>query len=328
MIPYTPPRAIAALPVIDIGCTLEPDRAGRDIVAAEIRQACLDTGFFYIANHGVDAAIVDEQLGWSRKFFDLPQAEKQRLAQAHSPFKRGYESSGLQVLDDGSAPDLKESFRCGPDPGSEHAYFKRRLPTYGPSQWPADLPGFRAHTEAYAAAMASLGNRVLSLLALSLEQDLHFFASYYQCPMATVRLLKYPPQPADARGNLLGAGAHTDWGGITILVQDDIGGLEVRNVDGDWIAAPPLPGTFVVNLGEMLARWANQRYRSNMHRVRNNSATRDRYSVAFFYDPEYTSRIECIPSCLGAGESPQDPPCTSGEHIAEMHRRTAAMAAA
>jgi isopenicillin N synthase-like dioxygenase len=318
MIPYTPPRPVEALPVVDIA-------GGRDHAAAEeIRRACLDTGFFLVANHGVPPSLVEGQFEWSRRFFALPAEEKQALNQAHSPFKRGYESSGLQALDEGSAPDLKESFRCGLPPAPNHPHTARGLPTYGPSQWPASLPGLRQQTEAYARAMAGLGDRILALIALSLELPADFFVTHYRDPMATVRLLRYPPQPPDARGNQLGAGAHTDWGGITILAQDAIGGLEVRDVTGAWIAAHPVPGTFVVNIGEMLARWTNQRYRSNMHRVRNKAAGRDRYSIAFFYDPEYFARIEALSSCLAPGEAPLDPPCTSGEHIAEMHRRTAA----
>jgi isopenicillin N synthase-like dioxygenase len=328
MIPYSPPQPVDVLPIIDVGSAGSGDTTAKLRTAAAIRRACLDTGFFYISNHGIDASLVESQFDWSKKFFDLPAAEKNRLAQANSHAKRGYEQAGTQALDDGSAPDLKESFRCGLDVGLNHPFAQQRLPTYGPSQWPENLPGFREQMERYAVAVGALGDRVLSLIALSLELDEQFFAGFYGSPMATVRLLKYPPQPADSRGNLLGAGAHTDWGGITILAQDAIGGLEVCNVDGVWVAATPVEDTFVVNLGEMIARWSNERYRSNMHRVRNNSSAVDRYSVAFFYDPEYTANIECIPSCLAQGETPAYAPCTSGEHIAEMHRRTASHAAA
>ncbi len=312
MIPYTPPRVVTELPVIDLGS------AG---CAADMRKACIDTGFFYVVNHGVAEATVEAAFLASRALFALPQAEKLALLQAKSPAKRGYEPPGTQVLDDGSPADHKESFRYGPDPGPSHPYALRRLPTYGPSQWPASLPGIVSPLMAYIGAVTSLGNRILVGLAESLDLPPDYFLAFYGQPMATVRLLRYPPQPA-VGSNLLGAGAHTDWGGITLLAQDDVGGLEVRNVAGDWIAGPPLKGSFVINIGEMMARWTNGRYQSNMHRVRNNSGAVDRYSMACFYDPEYDSRIECLPSCLVQGEAPTHPPCTAGEHIAQMHAHT------
>lgn len=322
MIPYTKPLSVDTLPVVDVSSARAGYAVSKASAALAIRRACIDTGFFYIVNHGVPPELVRAQFQWSKRFFDLTSSQKQALAQSRSPFKRGYEGPSAQVLDDGSAPDLKESFRCGLAPQPDHPYTAKGLPTYGPSQWPDGLPGFREQMEAYACALQLLGDRLLSLIALSLDLDETFFAAHYRTPMATVRLLTYPPQPRAGSGNLLGAGAHTDWGGITILAQDDLGGLEVRNVDGQWIAARPIADTFVVNIGEMLSRWTNQRYTSNMHRVRNNSSTQLRYSVAFFYDPDYFARIECLPTCLAPGETPREPPCTSGEHIAEMHRRT------
>ena len=312
MIPYTPPRVVKELPVIDLESSA---------CSAAMRKACIDTGFFYVVNHGVAAETVQAAFAASRALFGLSTAEKLALLQSRSAAKRGYEPPGTQVLDDGSPADFKESFRYGPDPGPTHPYALRRLPTYGPSQWPVSLPQIVPPLMDYVGALTALGDRILARLAESLDLTPDFFQASYRQPMVTVRLLRYPPQPG-AGGNLLGAGAHTDWGGITILAQDEVGGLEVRNVAGEWIAGPPVEGSFVINIGEMMARWTNGRYQSNMHRVRNNSGTVDRYSMACFYDPDYDSRIECLPSCLGAGEAPAHPPCTAGEHIAQMHART------
>jgi isopenicillin N synthase-like dioxygenase len=146
--------------------------------------------------------------------------------------------------------------------------------------------------------------------------------------MVTLRLCRYPPQPEDAGADVFGAGAHTDWGAITILAQDDLGGLEVQAADVSWMPARPIPGTFIVNLGDMIPRWTNGRYRSNPHRVINANATgRDRYSIPFFYSPNYHARIEALPGTVPPGEAPRFAPCTAGEHLAEMYRRTYGLAA-
>jgi len=137
-----------------------------------------------------------------------------------------------------------------------------------------------------------------------------------------VRLLHYPPHPADAAFNQLGAGAHTDWGSITMLLQDDCGGLEVQHVSGEWIRATPIPGTLIVNLGDMVRRWTNDIYYSTMHRALNNVSGVDRYSVASFFNPNYLYRVECVPTCRPEVGEPLYPPCTVGEHIKEMFEKT------
>ena len=176
---------------------------------------------------------------------------------------------------------------------------------------------------AYYAAADALSRRLMRLIALSLELDEFHFDRFFECPSATLRLIKYPPHPGHARSNQLGAGAHTDWGAVTVLAQDEIGGLKVENIAGEWIAAPPVPGTFVVNLGDMIQRWTNGIYRSNLHRVLNNHAAgRSRYSVPFFFSPDHRARIECLSSCTDADHPPQFLPCTAGEHLDEMFRRS------
>jgi isopenicillin N synthase-like dioxygenase len=318
MIIYTPPRAAKAIPVVDLAGPRVPDEIGR---------ACRDTGFFYVANHGVPQGLIDAQFEQARRFFALPLEEKLAIHMKKSASTAGYEPIEGQVLDsqDASAekapPDLKESYYCGMDLPDDHPWAKKRIRSFGHNQWPA-VPGFREQMLAYRAAMCSLGDRILSQLALSLELPAGFFAPFYEMPSTTLRILRYPPHPQHAQANQLGAGAHTDWGGITLLVQDELGGLEVRNVEGEWIRATPVAGTVVINLGDLMQRWTNNAYRSNMHRVRNNSSTRDRYSIPFFYGPRPDARIECMPSCTDAAHPPQFPPCTAIEHTYEMFQRS------
>lgn len=163
----------------------------------------------------------------------------------------------------------------------------------------------------------------MAMLALSLALPEGWFAPHFDMASATLPLIHYPPHPQDAAFNQIGAGAHTDWGGITLLAQDDAGGLEVRNLAGAWIAAPPIDGTFVVNLGDLMARWTNGVYSSNMHRVINNRGVRqDRYSMAFFLGPRPDVRIEPIPGCVASDRPQVYPVCTAADHMREMFERS------
>ena len=318
MIVYTPPAPAKTIPVVDFH--------GRD-VPREIHKACRETGFFYVANHGVPQSLIDAQFECARRFFELPMERKLALHMKKSASTAGYEPIGGQILDSQDAaaekapPDLKESFYIAMELPDEHPWAQKKIRSFGHNQWP-DLPGFREQMLAYQAAARALGNRLLAKLALSLELPEDFFVPFYDMPGTTLRLLRYPPHPRAALANQLGAGAHTDWGGITLLVQDALGGLEVRNVEGEWIQARPVPGTFVVNLGDLMQRWTNGVYRSNMHRVKNNSSSEDRYSIPFFYSPRPDSRIECMPTCSDAAHPPKYPPCTAAEHTYEMFRRS------
>jgi len=297
-------------------------------VTAALRAAWLAHGFCYVVNHGVPAALVADQFDWAARFFALPRAEKAAISLFHSPARRGWEDLGAQTLDAESQPDRKESFYSGVDYPPEHPNVRAGLNGYGANQWPAALPGFAAQMERYTTACTTLAERLMRCMALSLDLDAQFFDASLREPMITLRLLRYPPQPAGAGDDVFGAGAHTDWGAVTILAQDAIGGLEVQTAAGAWVAAPPVPASFVVNLGDMIPRWTNGRYRSTPHRVINaNASGRDRYSVPFFFSPNYHARIEAVPGSVPAGEAPRFAPCTAGEHLEDMYRRTYGIAA-
>ena len=132
--------------------------------------------------------------------------------------------------------------------------------------------------------------------------------------------MRYPPQPFDAKDNQIGAGAHTDWGWITLLVQDEHGGLEVETAAGDWVRAEPIPGTIVVNLGDIILRWTNGRYHSSLHRVMNNRSGRNRHSMVLFFNQSHDTMVESLSTCLEPGETPKYPPCTSGEHTLQRYQ--------
>jgi isopenicillin N synthase-like dioxygenase len=319
MSPYTPPKPADHIPVVDLRGSFADNPDDRRAVAHDIRQACCDTGFFYIENHRIDRAVVDRAFEEAKAFFELPLNEKKAVDAADWLTARGYEGMQKRALDSGSPPDLMESFFLGRDLPLDHPYVQKRVRGYGPNQWPKGRAAFRDALETYHDQVVDLGHHLMKLLALSLELEENYFEAAYRNFTATLRLHRYVPQPVDAVPNQIGAGAHTDYGAITILAQDDCGGLEVQNIAGDWLRADPVPGTFVVNLGDMIRRWTNDIYHSNMHRVRNASG-RDRYSMALFFNPDYFARIECVPTCWPAAGEPLYEACIAGEHVAERIR--------
>ena len=311
-----------SLPVIDIGGLSSPSLSDRQAIAAELRAACLHNGFFYISNHGIDEALIADVFVEAAAFFDLPVEQKSEVDKSRSRANRGYEPLQGQTLEPGAPPDLKEGYYVGPEHGPDHPRVIAGIFNHGPNQWPAARPRFKPVMQAYLDVMFELSARMMRGIALSLDLSEDYFAGFCEDANGTVRLLHYPPQPPRGNPAQKGAGAHTDFGGLTLLRQDNVGGLQVWDQGaGGWIHADPVPGTYVVNLGDMIARWTNDRYRSTLHRVVNMSG-RERYSVPFFYTGNYAHKVECIPTCLESGEQPKYLPTTVEEHMREMYKRT------
>src|SRR5262249_24316486 len=314
MLVYTPPKTATGIPIIDLGSA-----NSSKTIAWEIHKACRDTGFFYLMNHGVPMEMLTQQLDWARKFFALPLEKKLEIDMQRANRSCGYDPMQRQTLDPGSPPDLKEGFQFQRELPQEHSQCDTSSNT---SMCPANFPGFREQMLAYQGMTINLGKRLMRYVALSVELSEDFFDAGLEPPMCPVRLLHSPPHPATADFNQLGAGAHTDWGSITMLLQDDCGGLEVRHASGEWVRAAPISGALIVNLGDMVQRWTNDIYHSTMHRVLNNLSGRDRYSAAAFFNPNSSYRVECLPTCAPADGKPLYDPCTVGEHIKQMFEQT------
>lgn len=294
-----------ALPLIDLAAAPAPELARR--IDAAMRGA----GFFAVVGHGVPAGVIEAAFDAGHRFFALPESDKRRWHIDGWPLKRGFDPIGWQSLDPTQPPDVKESFYLG-------------VEAIGPNQWPDEalVPGFRAAMEAYSAQMEALARRLMGLFERALGVEPGGFDRFMHHPTCTTRLLHYPPQPLQALPGQIGCGAHTDWGALTLLAQDDAGGLQVQRADGTWLDVEPVPGALVVNAGDMTQRWTNDRWRSTMHRVVNQASGRDRWSIAYFFDLDAEAVITPLPQCTSADDPPRYGPITAGEHLVEMYRRT------
>jgi isopenicillin N synthase-like dioxygenase len=280
------------LPVIDVSALVAGGPPGQLAdVARRIETACREYGFFYVTGHGIKPELPARLASASAAFFELPLAAKMDIAMAHGGRAwRGYFPVGAELTS--GEPDLKEGLYFGTELGGDDPRVRAGLPLHGRNLFPAQVPELRGAVLAYIDALTGLGQTVLRGVALSLGLDADYFAAGYTAnPTILFRVFRYPAAPAQDSG--WGVGEHTDYGLLTLLAQDDNGGLQVSTPAG-WISAPPLPGTFVANIGDMLDRLTSGWYRSTPHRVRNVSG-RDRLSFPFFFDPDFTAEIPPLP---------------------------------
>jgi isopenicillin N synthase-like dioxygenase len=298
------------VPVLDLSLLDQPDGLG--LLAADLRQACLNLGFFYVANHGVPDTLHQGIFDVTKRYFSLPLEERMKDLM-DMRFKRGFMPHGLSHSP-GYDPDLKESFELALDlPLDDPDVEKGRL-LHGPNRWPVSHPWLRAVAEPYFHATMELGRRLLGIFAVSLDLDREYFEQFCNKPMMHMRLFHYWPQPVTDSDLLFGVRPHSDLGMLTILNQDPIGGLELRKRDGEWVGAPHIPGTFIVNIGDLFRTWTNDLYVSTPHRVINRTG-KERYSVPTFFCLDYDTPVSCLPSCLKLDETPRYPTIRAGEYV-------------
>ena len=314
-----------AIPLIDMASFL--DGTDPDGVAARLGEACRTSGFLYLVNHGIPTALVDAAMAEAKRFFALPDERKMAVHIAKSAAHRGYFPLFAENTDPTQHADLKEGFDLARDLPPDDPDVLRGKPLHGSNAWPDGLPGFRATIEAYYAALLRLAGQLMEAFALSLGLPRAYFLPMTDAPMAALRLLHYPPQASATMDNAVGCGAHTDYGCVTILAQDANGGLQVQNAAGEWVAAPPVPGAFVVNLGDQMARWTNDVFAATPHRVINLSG-RERYSMPFFFEPNYDAVIRCLDTCRSAEDPPKYADVVAGEYLMSRFDATFAYRAA
>ena len=296
-------RAVSEeIPVIDFAPFREGNTSQRSAVAAEIYHACHEIGFMYLKHPGIDSDLIAETIARSRTFFNLPLAEKNKLAWSDKFSNRGYVGVGRERLDDSKPGDLKEAYNIGLEldkwlEGNE--YFGQTI-----------LDFFSACN---AAAM-----NLCEAMAIALGLSESFFADKHDRYDNTLRLLNYPPIEQIPSPQQLRAGEHSDYGSFTLLFQDAVGGLEVRNAKGEWLEAPFMTETVLVNTGDLMQRWTNHVFCSTKHRVRipqDQRAKQSRYSIAFFCHPNHDTEISCLETCQSVERPPLYPPITARDYL-------------
>ena len=317
--------AMTSIPLIDIGPFLEGSEEERRAVAKTLNKACEKIGFFLIKGHGVPQGMINGAYEKAAEFFRLPIEDKlliripsPDIARGYTPFKGETLSAGLG----NAAPaDLKEMIDMGPVdvPGGEY-YERREARTFfHPNLWPAKPEDFEATMAAYYRRMNRLANDLMSVFAYALDLPEDFFFDKLDKNMSALRIICYPEQNAPPEPGQLRSGAHTDYGTLTILMSDKAaGGLQAQHRDGYWVNVTPEPGTYVVNIGDIMQIWTNDRWVSTMHRVVNPPAEladrSRRHSVVFFHQPNYDALIETLPSCYGPGAPKKYAPMTYRDH--------------
>ena len=321
------------VPLVDLSGAFEPGRQ-RDEAVEAIRQACADVGFLVITGHGVSDAVVQRTEDASRRFFALPLAEKMTLVRAEGN-RRGYKPLQGSALASsrgvGTPPDLCELYLVNrfddPDAARRAGLREGREAFFAPNVWPDrdQVPGFREVFETYYQVMEGLAARLMGLIALALDLDERWFDDKIVDHVTALSVIHYPalheaPLPGQFR-----RGPHSDWGSLTVLHHDGGSGLQIMSPEGEWEDVPVVAASFVVNVGDLMPMWTNDRWVSTLHRVVVPEGDRsERTSIAFFHQPTYDARIECIPTCTSLDELPHHEPTTSGEWLESMIDKTTA----
>lgn len=305
------------IPILDLSEFLAGKPGALDAIAKELQFAAENVGFFFIRGHGVPQDLVDATFEASRRFHDLP--EDRKLALKANEHNIGYMGHGAsisrasQVYEGERKVNLVAAYFLKRDLPDDHPDIINNKRFRGANQWPEGLDGFRDTANAYMGALEKLAVSMLPIYARALDLPADFFAEAFSEPQFTLRLSHYPP--AQAEDNQFGLAPHTDSSFLTLLAQNKVEGLQVGKPDGGWIDAPALPGTFLVNSGDMLRRWSNDRILSTPHRAIASAPGHDRYAIPFFFDAHADYLQECLPTCQDEDNPPRYEPTTYTDYM-------------
>jgi len=305
------------LPILDVGPFLRGEPGALDTLAPQLRDACEQLGFYFIVNHGISPALIDEAFDETARFHALPEEEKLKIRQGEHYV--GYVPPGGIRINTGDGfdnaknkADLQSALHVGRDFAPDHPLVQAGVRYYVPQPWPENLPGFKEKVKEYFRAVETLGRRLLPVYAASVEAPLDYFDRAFVDPLDYLRLIYYPATPNSE--DQFGLGAHTDSGFLTFLPQTKVPGLEIMLPDGRWVAQPTVPGAFLVNAGQILKRWTNNRFRATPHRVISPKSGEARYSIPFFFNPHRDALIETVPACTST-DRPAIAPIHYWEHL-------------
>ena len=303
------------IPIIDFAPFKEGDTSQRSAISAEIYRACQEIGFMYLKNPGIDSDLITKTFKRSQEFFNLTLSKKNKLAWSDKFSNRGYVGVGRERLDDSKPGDLKEAYNIGKESKLTQSKAQHSLSC---NRWLEEDESFRDTMLEFFSACNNVAMNLCEAIAIALSLTESFFADRHDKQDNTLRLLHYPPIEQTLSSEQLRAGEHSDYGSFTLLFQDAVGGLEVRNARDEWIEAPFILGTVLVNTGDLMQRWTNHVFCSTKHRVRipqDQKARQSRYSIAFFCHPNHDTEISCLETCQSGERPPLYPPITAGDYL-------------
>ncbi len=321
-------RSAQKVAIIDLTDLRNSDEVKRRRLGEKIAGACQDVGFFYIVNHGIPQEKIARMFNVAEEFFALPLDQKSLLSMANSNSYRGYLPMKTIGRDSALKGLLLEAFHAWQEHPAGDPGIAQGKPLHGVNVWPERMPGMREEVVEYAALVTDLARNLISIVALGIGLPEGTFLKYFDSPLSLLRLIHYPPQEPSETDDRFGTRPHTDNCAFTLLAQDDTGGLEILDDKGEWVGVPPVPGSYVINLGEVMKIWTNGLFMATPHRVINRSG-RERYSIPFFMNPTYDSVIAPILSTTPSGKVEPvfhstvgiEEGLTSGEILMRLYRR-------
>lgn len=323
---------MSSFPIFELSRFEAADATEKKALGEQVDRICRETGFLAISGHGVPQDVINAAWQAGYDFFDLPPEEKQKSRAPYPGYPYGYLAPELEALaksrGEETPPDLKESFNGGPLATPEGLNDPAALSfCYAETIWPSRPAGFRDAWTAYYRAMEDLAARIMRVFAVALRLPEDAFEPTIDKPISAMRAVNYPEQAVAPKPGQLRAGAHTDYGSLTILLpQAGSRGLQIVDPSGTWVDVPPVPGAFIINIGDLMQRWTNDRWVSTLHRVVNPpegpEAAARRQSFAFFHQPNWHQEIVCLPTCLEPGETPKFEPVQSGPYLMSKFQST------
>jgi isopenicillin N synthase-like dioxygenase len=310
------------IPVIDFGLMWSPRSEDRRAIAYEVRRACMEVGFFYLRNHGIPVPVIKRAHAAMQRFFALPRSEKMKIHYLATSNHRGYVAEGdIKADHELKGGDMHEAVELAQDLPENDPDYLRGIKFYGPNVWPDAPPDFRWALGTYFDTQLAFGRVMLRAFALALDLPETFFEPIYTKPMSRLRACYYPPQQPGWDVRNIGIGAHQDYEMFTTVWQTNHAGLQVLGTDNNWIEVTPIEGTMVVNLGDLMQRWSNDRFLSRPHRVVN-LTTEPRYSIVQFFGVDHDAAMDAFPTCADPDNPPRYPMISCGQNTEELVAKT------